>query len=137
MRGAAAPGRVPATPADRSDVAAPGSVRRGRLLEPSAVPLAGERFEELVSARGVRIEQILSSNDVEPTVYDQDTDEWVVVLAGAATLDLLAGDTVVESVELLAGDWILLPAHTRHRVSRVEPATSWLAVHTEILRSPS
>ena len=33
--------------------------------------------------------------------------------------------------ELGEGDWILLPAHCRHRVTwtRSEPSTVWLAIH--------
>jgi quercetin dioxygenase-like cupin family protein len=72
----------------------------------------------------VTIEHILSSAAVEPEPYDQPHDEWVVVLEGAATLDVEG-----EPVELAAGDWILLPAHRRHTVTSTAAGTRWLAVH--------
>ena len=30
---------------------------------------------------------------------------------------------------LVAGDWVLLAAHVRHRLVQTVPGTSWLAVH--------
>lgn len=100
--------------------------RRGRLSERTDWPARGERFVALGSVGGVRVEEILSGPDVEPEDYDQAHDEWVVLLEGAATLTV-AGDRV----ELTAGDWILLPAHTRHRVEWIEPGTRWLALHAD------
>ncbi len=51
-------------------------------------------------------------------------DEWVVVLVGAAVLEV---DGVV--VRLGPADWIALPAGTPHRVVRTESGTQWVAVH--------
>ena len=59
----------------------------------------------------------------EAVEYDADVDEWVVVLAGSATL-VVEG----ERLELRVGDWVLLPAGTRHTLARTEPGTHWLAV---------
>lgn len=86
----------------------------------------GEFFEELAACRGVRIERILSSDQPEPVLYDQEQDEWVCLLQGEARL-WIAGD----EVELRAGDHCLIPAHTPHRVLRTsqEPPCLWLAVH--------
>ncbi len=99
---------------------------RGRLSEPDTWPATGERFVPLAQLGGVRVEEILSGPEVEPEDYDQAHDEWVVLLQGAARLTI--GD---EPIELVAGDWILLPAHERHRVESVEPGTRWLAVHAD------
>lgn len=98
-------------------------VIRGRLRPPDEAPAHGEDADELVRVQNLVVEQILSGT-VEPTDYLQDQDEWVVVLAGAASLDV-AG----EVHELAAGDWLLLPAGTPHRLLRTQPGTSWLAVH--------
>ena len=60
--------------------------------------------------------------------YDQDLDEWVVVLKGRARLEFESQEGLIE---MSAGDWISIPAHERHRVawtSSDEP-TVWLAVH--------
>jgi cupin 2 domain-containing protein len=77
---------------------------------------------------GATIEHIVSSATVEPIDYDQDRDEWVVVLEGAATLAVDVPDGT-ETVDLAAGDWVLLPARWRHRVVRTTTGTRWLAVH--------
>jgi mannose-6-phosphate isomerase-like protein (cupin superfamily) len=104
---------VPATPADR-----------GRLAPASAAPVDGERLDVLHRGGGTVIEHIVSSAMVDPVTYDQDHDEWVAVLEGSATLDV-EGEPVV----LTAGDWIVLPAHRRHRVVATAAGTRWLAVH--------
>ena len=103
----------------------------GRLLDAAASPSSGERFETLATFGRVVVEQILSAATdpaAEPVAYDQEQDEWVVVLTGAATLEITGrdGPTVVE---LGPGDWLLLPAHTPHRVLATAAATTWLAVH--------
>ncbi|WP_136661116.1 cupin domain-containing protein [Nitratireductor sp. XY-223] len=92
----------------------------------------GEIFDTLQSAPGMRIERIVSTGQVtaEDDWYDQDDDEWVVVLAGAARLQI-EGES--EERSLTVGDWIRLPAHCRHRVTWTQdnPPTVWLAVHHE------
>ena len=97
---------------------------RGRLLDASAAPETGESVLRLAEMNGLVIEHILSSALDEPVDYDQDHDEWVVLLEGAAELDVSG-----ERVSLVRGDWLLLPRRTRHRVVRAAPGTSWLAVH--------
>jgi len=104
------------------------AVLRGRLLDPSAAPPTGERFETLLTHGNLVVEQILSAHDPDTSEQVQTHDEWVVVLAGDAILDV-AG----ERLDLAAGDWVFLPSGTAHRVLRTAPGTSWLAVH---LRGP-
>ena len=60
--------------------------------------------------------------------YDQDSDEWVLLVSGQARLRI---EGEAEDRELAEGDWILLPAHCRHRVTwtRAAPPTLWIAVH--------
>ena len=96
----------------------------GRLRSPDEAPVAGERAEEVARIGGVIIEQILSGALKAPVEYDQDHDEWVVVLSGGAVLQVGA-----DRVELSAGDWLLLPARVPHRLLEIEPGTSWLALH--------
>ncbi len=97
---------------------------RGRLLEASDTPVAGERIEDVVGFRNVVVEQILSGEVEGPLDYLQEQDEWVVVLRGAAVLEVGA-----ERVDLGSGDWVLLPANVPHRLVSVEPGTNWLGVH--------
>ena len=92
-----------------------------------------EIFEPLISLPGARIERIVSTGQVTPTDewYDQDDDEWVALLAGAARLQIDGEDT---ERELTAGDWVFLPARCRHRVTwtQASPPTVWLAIHIPV-----
>jgi cupin 2 domain-containing protein len=103
------------------------AVVRGRLRPPSDAPSVGERNEEVArlgGAGGVVVEQILSGALDAPVAYDQDHDEWVLVLDGAATL--VVGD---ETLVLGAGDWVYLRAHERHQLLETKAGTRWLALH--------
>jgi cupin 2 domain-containing protein len=81
---------------------------------------------------GVRFERIVSHGHVSPDGfwYDQDDDEWVVVIEGEGELQIEGEST---PRRLQPGDWLFLPAHCRHRVvSTAEGGpTVWLAVHIE------
>ena len=89
----------------------------------------GERFDLLIPDRGVRIERIISTGQTTPEGewYDQDRDEWVVLLQGEATLACEGGHTR----HLAPGDHLLIPAHQKHRVvhTSADPPCIWLAVH--------
>jgi cupin 2 domain-containing protein len=86
--------------------------------------MRGERVEQIVHVGETVIEQILSGELDEPFEYDQDHDEWVVVLRGAAELEVNG-----ERLSLKPGDWVLLPRRTSHRLVQTTRGTSWLAVH--------
>jgi cupin 2 domain-containing protein len=102
---------------------------RGNLF--AALPVSGdEEFLPLWSRPGVRVERIVSRGQVTPPGqwYDQAWDEWVLVVQGAARLRIDGDDHLID---LHAGDWLLLPAHCRHRVEWTSDAgpTVWLALH--------
>ncbi len=90
---------------------------------------AAERFEDLLTRPGVRIERIVSSGQSTPPGewMDQSCDEWVLLVAGRAGLTL-EGEP---ALTLTPGDHLLIPAHRRHRVNWTETPTVWLAVHIE------
>jgi cupin 2 domain-containing protein len=92
--------------------------------------LHDELFEEVVQGSLFKLERILSKGHSTPKGewYDQDRDEWVILLKGGAGL-LIEGEG--EVVVLKPGDYIRLPAHLRHRVEWTEPEeeTVWLALH--------
>jgi len=97
---------------------------------PAGSSLAEERFDALAGAGATRVLRIVSTGQATPPGewYDQDDDEWVAVLAGAAAI-AIAGEPAPR--RLGPGDWLLLPAGCRHRVAWTDPArpTVWLAVH--------
>lgn len=91
--------------------------------------LSEELTDVLVESNSIRIERIVSHCHASPEGfwYDQEENEWVVVLKGRAKL-LFEGDD--EPIELGPGDFINIAAHRKHRVdwtTSVEP-TLWLAV---------
>lgn len=105
-------------------------VRVRNLLVDLPSVLPEELIEELVRTPGARLERIVSRGHRTPEGewYDQEWDEWVVVLAGRARLRI-EGDPSV--IALKAGDSLVLPAHVRHRVEWTDPAVStvWVALH--------
>jgi len=88
-----------------------------------------EIFETLLEQPGIRLERIISQGQVTPPGewYDQEQDEWVMVLSGEARL-LIEGE---HEQDMGPGDAVFLPAHRRHRVTWTDPAqpTIWLALH--------
>jgi cupin 2 domain-containing protein len=99
-------------------------VLRGRLLSSSQAPELGENTAEVARVGNVFIEHILSGALASPVDYNQSHHEWVLVLEGAAVLEV--GD---DRFDLIRGDWVLLPPNVPHRLVETRPGTSWLAVH--------
>ena len=99
------------------------------LLADLPPPARDEAFESLLARPGARIERIVSHGQTTPpnSPYQQDWDEWVLLVAGAARL-WLEGEP---EVALTPGDHLLIPAGRRHRVSWTDPdrPTVWLAIH--------
>lgn len=94
------------------------------LFEGAAPPDVGERFETILRERNVVVERIVSGGKVVPVEYEQEQDEWVLLLTGEARLNV-AG----RAVSLKAGDHLFLPARTPHTVEQVSAGATWLAVH--------
>ncbi len=88
-----------------------------------------EIFELLVQSENVKIERIISKGHTSPESgwYDQEQNEWVIVLKGEAIISFENG----KEVNLKAGSHINIPAHKKHKVSWTDPKieTIWLAIH--------
>lgn len=97
-------------------------VRFGRLS--AEVPPIGETFVDLARVGSARVEHIVSSDSADPAEQVQAWDEWVLVIAGAAELEVDG-----RPHRLAPGAWVVLPAGTPHRVVRTEAGTQWIAVH--------
>jgi len=93
---------------------------------PASLPV--ELIETLAVSPDVRIERIVSAGHASPEGfwYDQEQDEWVLLVSGSAVLAFED-----KLVELKPGDHLLIPSHQRHRVESTSPTekTIWLAVH--------
>jgi len=88
-----------------------------------------EIFETLLRTDKIQIERIISKGQVTPPGkwYNSDRDEWVMLIQGNATLEFDQG----QQIHLSAGDYLLIPAHQKHRVTFTSenPHCLWLAVH--------
>ena len=106
------------------------AMEQGNLFAkiPAAAP--EELCENLLEAPGLRLERIVSKGHASPPGfwYDQDWDEWVVVLRGEARLQFADNGA---TVTMRPGDFVNIPAHRKHRVAWTDPAaeTVWLAAH--------
>ncbi|MBN1290194.1 MAG: cupin domain-containing protein [Candidatus Latescibacteria bacterium] len=91
--------------------------------------LPDELTEIIATSNHVRIERIVSLGHASPSDfwYDQDENEFVLVIAGEAQLRF---ENKKGLVGMEAGNYCIIPAHERHRVEWTSPDedTIWLAV---------
>jgi cupin 2 domain-containing protein len=91
-----------------------------------------EIFEAIASSQDVMIERIISTGQTTPAGqwYDQEHDEWVILLQGEAEI-AYDDDT---RVKLKVGDYLMIPKHQKHRVEYTssQPPCIWLAVHGKL-----
>ncbi len=91
--------------------------------------ISDELFETIVTGKNIKIERIISQGHSSPPTgwYDQSEHEWVIVLKGAATIEV----EHQALVHLVAGTYFNIPAHTKHKVAWTDPDTPtvWLAIH--------
>lgn len=98
------------------------------IFDEVPLTLSEELINILQKTENVRIERIVSTGQVSPENewYDQDENEWVILLDG------YAGITFEGSKEILLskGDYLFIPAHKKHRVSFAtkHKKSVWLAV---------
>jgi cupin 2 domain-containing protein len=98
--------------------------QQGNLFADASPPAEGERFETLLSHRNLVVERIVSSEAITPAVSVQSQDEWVVLVAGEAVLEVQG-----ETLSMGAGDYVFLPGGCPHVVRQVSQGAIWLAVH--------
>ena len=105
----------------------------GNLSADIPEALENEQFLDLFSAPGIKIERIVSTGHATPASewLEQDWTEWVALVAGAAAIQI-EGEPSLRTLK--PGDWLLIPAHVRHRVEWTDStgATIWLAIHVGV-----
>ena len=89
-----------------------------------STPQSGETLTTLLEHKNIKINRLVSSDDLKVTEYKQEEDEWLVVLEGQATLLL---DN--EEKELSKGDTLFIPSTMPHRILSTQSGTVWLTVH--------
>jgi cupin 2 domain-containing protein len=100
----------------------------GNIFSKLPQSVSEEVFQEIIHGDKFRLERIISlgHSTAVGQWYDQEQHEWVVLLSGAASLRF-EGE---EDLRVLhPGDFVDIPAHTRHRVEWTEQNTIWLALH--------
>ena len=107
-------------------------MKKGNLFEGIPAELPEELTEVLARGEGsVRVERMVSKGhaSVDGFWYEQVEEELVVVLKGEGVLRF-EDETGGRTVEMKAGDWIVIPVGCRHRVewTSEEVETVWLAV---------
>ena len=94
---------------------------------PDRLPLE-ELFTKLIDNDRILIERVVSTGQVTPEGewYDQERDEWLIVLQGEGELGYEDGS----QIKLTTGDYLFIPAHQKHRVEHtsVEPPCIWLTI---------
>ncbi len=82
-----------------------------------------EIFATLFENDSIKIESIQSWLKTPGETYDQDQEEWVILLEGEAVLEI---DNRI--LNLQRGDYFFIPKHTPHRVLSTSKNALWLAV---------
>lgn len=114
-------------------------MKSGNLFADIPSELPTELIELLTEGQGnLKIERIISRQHSSPPDfwYDQTSTEWVLILKGSAVLSFTDLD---EPIILEVGQWVEIPAHTKHRVEQTatDGDTVWLAIHWEEMNQPS
>ncbi|MDD2451171.1 cupin domain-containing protein [Sulfurovum sp.] len=91
------------------------------------IPTEGESFTTLFENDRLTVSRIVSSDRLEPKLYCQEVDEWVILLEGAATLRI-----ETELKTLNRGEFLHIPAHTAHEVVATKQGTLWLALYIAV-----
>lgn len=90
--------------------------------------LSDEVSETIAESDNIKIERIISDGHTSPPDfwYDQEQNEFVILLKGSAVLEFDDGSIV----EMKEGDYQVIPSHQKHRVSYTDTnvKTIWLAV---------
>lgn len=98
------------------------------LFENIPSHLEDELADILLLHENIKIEKIVSQGHSSPKQgwYDQEENEWVILLEGEATLVFKNGKTL----HMKKGDFLNIPAHEKHKViyTSSEPKAIWLAI---------
>jgi len=101
------------------------------IFENVLIDKENEEFRDILKGGNLRIERIVSNGQNSPNDfwYDQDENEFVLLLQGHAILEIEKENNIIE-LELKKGDYINIEANVKHRVkyTSLNETTIWLAV---------
>jgi len=94
------------------------------LFDYTTPPAGSEDLYELFSNKKVTINRIVSNQLENGSWYEQDEDEWLVLLEGEAILEMESS-----CITLKKGETLFIPALQRHKVQKTSATALWLTVH--------
>ena len=104
-------------------------MKKANLFSDIPEVIEEELFDLIAQKDSVHIERIVSHGHTSPKDgwFEQDKDEWVVLLKGAAKIEFVSEKPIV----MVPGDHINIAAHQKHKVVWTAPGvdTVWLAIH--------
>ena len=83
-----------------------------------------EHFDTLLKTSNIHIEKITSQGQTSDEWYEQNQDEWVLLLEGEGHLLYEDGSRF----ELSKGEHLYIPKMQRHKVVYTASPTIWLAI---------
>jgi cupin 2 domain-containing protein len=105
------------------------SNRQGREMNNIFIPNQDnpeeEQFDTLLQIPNIHIEKITSYGQTSDQWYEQEDDEWVVLIEGEGHLLFKDGS----KVKLKKGEHIHIPKMKRHKVIYTSSPAIWLAIH--------
>jgi len=83
-----------------------------------------EHFSRLLKHKNVEIKTVVSNTLSTPQTFQQECDEWVVVLQGCAKIEMDG-----ELHKLKKGDSIFIAANKKHTLLKTKKVVLWLAIY--------
>jgi len=95
------------------------------IFTPNTQDTSKEIFDTLLQTNNIQIEKITSHGQTSDEWYEQDRDEWVVLIEGEGRL-LFDNEN---EVTLAKGEHIYIPSMKRHKVIYTSTPAVWLAIY--------
>lgn len=96
------------------------------LFSPNNKNPKEEQFDTLLKTKNIHIEKITSHGQVSEEWYEQERDEWVLLIEGEGWLLF---EEEKSEVHLKKGEYTYIPKMKRHKVIHTSSPAIWLAVH--------
>jgi len=95
------------------------------LLEIEKLPeIDSEIFITLLKHKNIEIKKIISNTLKTPQTFNQEYDEFVVLLKGCAKIEING-----EIKKLKSGDFMFIPKNTPHTLLKTKKVAIWLAIN--------
>jgi len=95
------------------------------LFEIEKLPrIDNEIFITLLKHKNIEIKKIISNTLKTPQTFNQEYDEFVVLLKGCAKIEI---NGVIK--KLKSGDFLFIPKNTPHTLFKTKKVSIWLAIN--------